>query len=164
MQPLVGVLMGSKSDWNTMQHCCATLESLGIACEARVISAHRAPQALVDYAQSARSRGLEVIIAGAGGAAHLPGVTAALTDLPVLGIPMETTALGGLDSLLSIVQMPGGIPVATFAIGKAGAVNAAVFAATILAGKRPEVLAALQAFRDKQTQAVLDQPDPRAAT
>jgi 5-(carboxyamino)imidazole ribonucleotide mutase len=161
MPPLVGLIMGSQSDWETLSHAAQTLESLGIPYETRVISAHRAPDLLFEYAATAEQRGLEVIIAGAGGAAHLPGVTAAKTALPVLGVPMETRALGGLDSLLSIVQMPAGIPVATMAIGRAGAVNAALFAAAILANKHGRFRDALNDFRAKQTRAVIDHPDPR---
>ncbi|MBI5812415.1 MAG: 5-(carboxyamino)imidazole ribonucleotide mutase [Meiothermus silvanus] len=153
--------MGSKSDWETMRHAALTLEQLGIAHEVRVVSAHRTPDLLFEYAASAKERGLEVIIAGAGGAAHLPGMTAAKTPLPVLGVPVESHSLKGLDSLLSIVQMPAGIPVATLAIGRAGAVNAALLAASILANKYPEVAARLEAYRQQQTQSVLAQPDPR---
>jgi 5-(carboxyamino)imidazole ribonucleotide mutase len=160
-QPLVGVIMGSKSDWETMSHTVKTLETLGVPCEVRVISAHRAPDLLFEYASSAQGRGLEVIIAAAGGAAHLAGVTAAKTPLPVLGVPMESPALKGLDSLLSIVQMPAGIPVGTLAIGKPGAINAAVFAASILALKHSAIRDALAAFRQKQTQAIVEHPDPR---
>ncbi|WP_419187083.1 5-(carboxyamino)imidazole ribonucleotide mutase [Allomeiothermus silvanus] len=159
--PKVGVIMGSKSDWETMRHAALTLEQLGIAHEVRVVSAHRTPDLLFEYAASAKERGLEVIIAGAGGAAHLPGMTAAKTPLPVLGVPVESHSLKGLDSLLSIVQMPAGIPVATLAIGRAGAVNAALLAASILANKYPEVAARLEAYRQQQTQSVLAQPDPR---
>jgi 5-(carboxyamino)imidazole ribonucleotide mutase len=161
MKPLVGVIMGSVSDWATMKHTTETLESLGVAYEARVVSAHRTPDLLFEYAGSAVGRGLEVIIAGAGGAAHLPGMTAAKTRLPVLGVPVKSRALGGLDSLLSIVQMPRGVPVATLAIGKSGAVNAAVLAAAILANKHPAIAAALDKYRAAQTAQVLDQPDPR---
>lgn len=159
--PKVGVIMGSKSDWETMRHAALTLEQLGIAHEVRVVSAHRTPDLLFEYAASAKERGLEVIIAGAGGAAHPPGMTAAKTPLPVLGVPVESHSLKGLDSLLSIVQMPAGIPVATLAIGRAGAVNAALLAASILANKYPEVAARLEAYRQQQTQSVLAQPDPR---
>nr|WP_255418285.1 MULTISPECIES: 5-(carboxyamino)imidazole ribonucleotide mutase [unclassified Meiothermus] len=159
--PKVGVIMGSKSDWETMRHTALTLEQLGIPYEVRVVSAHRTPDLLFEYAASAKGRGLEVIIAGAGGAAHLPGMTAAKTPLPVLGVPVESHSLKGLDSLLSIVQMPAGIPVATLAIGRAGAVNAALLAASILANKYPEVAASLEAYRQQQTQSVLAQPDPR---
>jgi 5-(carboxyamino)imidazole ribonucleotide mutase len=159
--PKVGIIMGSISDWETMSHAAATLEHLGIPFETRVVSAHRTPDLLFDYASKAESRGLQVIIAGAGGAAHLPGMTAAKTLLPVLGVPVESKALRGVDSLLSIVQMPAGVPVATFAIGKAGAINAALFAAQILALKDGAVRAALARQRDEQTMAVLERPDPR---
>ena len=161
MQPLVGIIMGSQSDWDTMQHSADKLTALGVPHEVRIVSAHRTPQLLVEYATTAESRGLEVIIAGAGGAAHLPGMTAAMTLLPVLGVPVESRALHGVDSLLSIVQMPAGIPVATLAIGKAGAINAALLATAILAGKRPELRLALRRFRDEQTENVLNAPDPR---
>jgi 5-(carboxyamino)imidazole ribonucleotide mutase len=154
--------MGSKSDWETMSHAARTLDSLAIAYEARVMSAHRTPALVDEYAGSAEDRGLEVIIAGAGGAAHLAGVTAAKTVLPVLGVPIQSRALNGIDSLLSIVQMPGGIPVGTLAIGNAGAVNAALLAAAILANKYPEIRQALRRYREAQTQAVLAQTDPRA--
>jgi 5-(carboxyamino)imidazole ribonucleotide mutase len=164
MPPLVGVIMGSKSDWETMTHAAQTLEALGIAHEVRVISAHRTPDQLFEYAASAESRGLQVIIAAAGGAAHLAGVTAAKTALPVLGVPIESKALHGLDSLLSIVQMPAGIPVATLAIGRAGAVNAALFAAAILAAGHPPIKEALRRYREQQARAVLDHPDPREGT
>ncbi len=153
--------MGSVSDWETMSHAAATLEQLGIPFETRVVSAHRTPDLLFEYASTAESRGLEVIIAGAGGAAHLPGMTAAKTLLPVLGVPVESKVLRGVDSLLSIVQMPAGVPVATFAIGKAGAINAALYAAQILARKDEAVRAALARQREEQTQAVLGRPDPR---
>ncbi len=153
--------MGSSSDWETMQGAADTLESLHIAHEIRVISAHRTPDLLFEYAEAARGRGLKAIIAGAGGAAHLPGMTAAKTSVPVLGVPVQTKALGGIDSLLSIAQMPSGIPVATFAIGAAGARNAALFAAALLANEFDEVRAALDAFRAAQTAAVLNKPDPR---
>ena len=159
--PLVGVIMGSKSDWETMRHTTATLEALNIPFETRVVSAHRTPDLLFEYAAAAAGRGLEAIIAGAGGAAHLPGMCAAKTALPVLGVPVESKALKGLDSLLSIAQMPAGIPVATLAIGRAGAINAALLAAAILANKYPEIRAALHGFRARQTQAVLDDPDPQ---
>lgn len=149
--PLVGVIMGSQSDWDTMQHCAKQLAELGVPHEVKAISAHRTPDLLFDYASNAAARGLEVIIAAAGCAAHLAGVTAAKTPLPVLGVPMESKFMGGLDSLLSMVQMPGGVPVATFAIGKAGAVNAALFATTLLGNKHPEFRAAYEAFRKKQT-------------
>ncbi|HXG92582.1 MAG TPA: 5-(carboxyamino)imidazole ribonucleotide mutase [Blastocatellia bacterium] len=161
MQPLVGVIMGSKSDWETMSHAAQTLEALGIAYEARVVSAHRTPDLLFEYASSAESRGLEVIIAGAGGAAHLPGMTAAKTVLPVIGVPVESKTLKGVDSLLSIVQMPAGIPVATLAIGRAGAVNAALLAAAILGIRHAEIRESLRRYRDNQTQSVLANPDPR---
>jgi 5-(carboxyamino)imidazole ribonucleotide mutase len=161
MKTLVGIIMGSTSDWDTMQHAADTLTSLKIAHEVKVVSAHRTPDLLFEYAASARSRGLKAIIAGAGGAAHLPGMTAAKTTLPVLGVPVQSKTLNGLDSLLSIVQMPGGVPVATFAIGAAGAKNAALFAASILALELPEVQQALDAMRTAQTAAVLAKPDPR---
>lgn len=159
--PIIGVVMGSRSDWDTMQHAVAKLEALGVPHEVRVVSAHRTPELLVEYAKTARERGLRAIIAGAGGAAHLPGMIAAMTPLPVLGVPVQSKALSGLDSLLSIVQMPAGVPVATFAIGQAGAANAGLFAAALLAAELPAVGEALDAFRDAQTRAVLDQPDPR---
>jgi len=161
MKPLVGIIMGSQSDWDTMRAAAVLLEQLGVPHEVRVVSAHRTPDLLFDYASTAAGRGLEVIIAGAGGAAHLPGMTAAKTALPVLGVPVQSKTLNGLDSLLSIVQMPKGIPVATFAIGAAGAANAALFAAAILAIRHPQVGAALAAFRAQQTDAVLAEPDPR---
>jgi len=154
--------MGSKSDWETMAHAAQTLESLRIPFEVRVVSAHRTPDLLFEYAAAAAGRGLEVIVAGAGGAAHLPGMAAAKTTLPVLGVPVESKALKGLDSLLSIVQMPAGIPVATLAIGRAGAVNAALLAAAILANKYPQFRETLERYRAAQTQSVLDNPDPRA--
>jgi 5-(carboxyamino)imidazole ribonucleotide mutase len=153
--------MGSKSDWETMSNAAQTLESLGIAFEVRVLSAHRTPDQLFEYVESAEQRGLEVIIAAAGGAAHLAGVAAAKTLLPVLGVPMESKALKGLDSLLSMVQMPAGIPVGTLAIGRAGAVNAALFAAAILGNKSPEVREAIRAYRKAQADAILAHPDPR---
>jgi 5-(carboxyamino)imidazole ribonucleotide mutase len=161
MKVRVGIIMGSSSDWETMQGAADTLDSLHIAHEIRVISAHRTPDLLFEYAEAARERGLKAIIAGAGGAAHLPGMTAAKTSVPVLGVPVQTKALGGIDSLLSIAQMPSGIPVATFAIGAAGARNAALFAAALLANEFAEVRAALDAFRAAQTAAVLNKPDPR---
>jgi len=161
MKPLVGVIMGSVSDWSTMRHAADTLQSLGVPFETRVVSAHRTPDLLFEYAESAAARGLEVLIAGAGGAAHLPGMTAAKTRLPVLGVPIRSRALGGLDSLLSIVQMPRGIPVGTLAIGHAGAVNAALLAAAILANKYPEIAATLDAYRARQTAEVLEHRDPR---
>jgi len=151
----VGLIMGSTSDWETMRHAAESLESLGVPFEKRVVSAHRTPRLMFEYATSAAARGLRVLIAGAGGAAHLPGMTASLTALPVLGIPVETTSLKGLDSLCSIVQMPGGIPVATFAIGKPGAVNAGLFAASILAHDHPAIARALEARRRAQTRKVL---------
>ena len=159
--PLVGIVMGSRSDWETMQHAAARLELLGVPHEVRVVSAHRTPDVLFEYAAGARARGLRAIIAGAGGAAHLPGMLAAKTPVPVLGVPVQSRALNGMDSLLSIVQMPAGIPVATFAIGNAGAANAALFAAAMLAAERPEVGAALDAFRRKQTEDVAGNDDPR---
>lgn len=161
MKPIVGVIMGSKSDWETLQHTAETLQQLAIPFEVRVVSAHRTPQLLFEYAEGAKSRGLEVIIAGAGGAAHLPGMTAAKTAIPVLGVPVETQSLKGMDSLLSIVQMPAGIPVGTLAIGRAGAINAALLAAAILALKDKNIAQLLEQYRERQTQAVLDQPDPR---
>jgi 5-(carboxyamino)imidazole ribonucleotide mutase len=153
--------MGSRSDWETMEHTARTLETLGIPFETRVVSAHRTPDLLFEYAGSAEGRGLEVIVAGAGGAAHLPGMAASKTTLPVIGVPVESKALKGMDSLLSIAQMPAGIPVATLAIGRAGATNAALLAASILGNKYPEIKAALQRYRDEQTRSVLDRPDPR---
>jgi len=161
--PLVGVIMGSRSDWETMRHAVETLDALGVPNETRVVSAHRTPDLLFEYASSAHSRGLRVIIAGAGGAAHLPGMVAAKTTLPVLGVPVESKALQGIDSLLSIVQMPAGVPVGTLAIGRPGAINAALLAAAILANDNAELRAALEAFRESQTKAVLDQPDPATA-
>lgn len=158
----VGIVMGSTSDWETMQHAAQRLERLGIPHEVRVVSAHRTPDLLFRYAEEAGPRGLRAIIAGAGGAAHLPGMLAAKTAVPVLGVPVQSKALNGLDSLLSIVQMPAGIPVATFAIGQAGAANAALFAAALLAHDHDDVAAALEAFRTEQTETVLARPDPRA--
>ena len=157
---LIGVIMGSRSDWETMQHTAETLKQLAIPFEAQVVSAHRTPDLLFEYASSAEARGLEVIIAGAGGAAHLPGMTAAKTSLPVLGVPVESKTLKGMDSLLSIVQMPAGIPVATLAIGRAGAVNAALLAASILGNKYPDIKKALDDYREVQTKTVLENPDP----
>jgi 5-(carboxyamino)imidazole ribonucleotide mutase len=159
--PLVGIIMGSKSDWETMSHAATTLEALGVAFEVKVVSAHRTPDLLFDYAGTAEARGLEIIIAGAGGAAHLPGMAAAKTALPVLGVPVQSKALNGIDSLLSIAQMPAGIPVGTLAIGRAGAINAALLATAILARKHDELRAALARFREKQTNDVLANPDPR---
>lgn len=159
--PLVGVIMGSRSDWDTMQHVCHALEKLCVPYEARVVSAHRTPDLLFDYAGSAAERGLRLIIAGAGGAAHLPGMAASKTHLPVIGVPVESRVLRGVDSLLSIVQMPAGVPVATVAIGKAGATNAGILAASILCSEFPEVLQALLDFRKTQTETVLSNPDPR---
>ncbi|MFT3792646.1 MAG: 5-(carboxyamino)imidazole ribonucleotide mutase [Rudaea sp.] len=158
----IGIVMGSRSDWETMSHAAGTLDQLGIAHEVRVVSAHRTPDLLFGYAVDAAARGLKAIIAGAGGAAHLPGMLAAKTALPVLGVPVSSHALNGIDSLLSIVQMPAGVPVATFAIGKAGATNAALFAASLLALEDESVARALNAFRTAQTESVLAQPDPRA--
>jgi 5-(carboxyamino)imidazole ribonucleotide mutase len=163
MKPLVGIIMGSSSDWETMQGAADILGSLGIAHEVRVVSAHRTPDLLYEYAASARERGLKAIIAGAGGAAHLPGMTAAKTPVPVLGVPVQSKVLNGIDSLLSIAQMPTGVPVATFAIGSAGAKNAALFAAAILANEHDGIRAALDAFRQAQTAAVLAKPDPRTS-
>ena len=161
MSNLVAVIMGSKSDWETMRHAVETLEQLGISYEAKVVSAHRTPDLLFEFANKAEERNFEVIIAGAGGAAHLPGMAAAKTSLPVLGVPIESKMLKGMDSLLSIVQMPAGIPVGTLAIGRAGAVNAALLAASILANKYPEIKTALKHYREEQTQRVLENPDPR---
>jgi 5-(carboxyamino)imidazole ribonucleotide mutase len=159
--PLVGIVMGSRSDWDTMQHAAARLEQLGVPHEVKVVSAHRTPDVLFDYAATAQARGLRAIIAGAGGAAHLPGMLAAKTPVPVLGVPVQSKALNGMDSLLSIVQMPAGIPVATFAIGIAGAANAALFAAAMLAPGDPAIAAALAAFRQRQTDDVAGNDDPR---
>lgn len=158
--PVVGIIMGSKSDWSTMSHVAETLDQLGIAYETRVVSAHRTPDLMFEYASSARARGIEVIVAGAGGAAHLPGMTAAKTILPVIGVPVESASLKGLDSLLSIAQMPGGVPVATMAIGKPGAVNAALLAARVLGVAHPQVADALERFVASQSEAVLADPDP----
>ena len=160
---LVGLIMGSKSDWDTMQHAAQILDALGVPHETKIVSAHRTPDLLFEYAASAEPRGIEVIIAGAGGAAHLPGMAAAKTVLPVLGVPVESKALQGIDSLLSIVQMPAGVPVGTLAIGKPGAINAALLAASIVAISRPDVRDRLRAFRAEQTNAVLAQPDPAAS-
>ncbi len=159
--PPIGIIMGSRSDWPTMEHAAQALDALGIPYEAEVVSAHRTPEKLFSYAKSARDRGLKLIIAGAGGAAHLPGMVAALTPLPVLGVPVESKALHGLDSLLSIVQMPGGVPAATFAIGPSGAKNAGLFAAAILALTDEALAQRLDAYRQAQTAVVLQHPDPR---
>ncbi|MGH8548466.1 MAG: 5-(carboxyamino)imidazole ribonucleotide mutase [Methylococcales bacterium] len=164
MPPRVGIVMGSKSDWETMLHAEEMLNRLNIPCEVRVVSAHRTPDQLYSYASDAKQRGLEIIIAGAGGAAHLPGMIAAKTILPVLGVPIQSKTLNGMDSLLSIVQMPAGIPVATLAIGKAGAVNAALLAASILALKYPEYAQSLEEFRKQQSEAVINDPDPRKSS
>jgi 5-(carboxyamino)imidazole ribonucleotide mutase len=161
MEPQIGIIMGSKSDWDTMRHASETLDALGIPCDVRVVSAHRTPDLLYEYAESAVDRGLKVIIAGAGGAAHLPGMAAAKTRLPVFGVPVESKALKGMDSLLSIAQMPGGIPVGCMAIGKAGAINAALLAAAVLATSDSTVAAALDNFRTNQTNTVLENDDPR---
>jgi 5-(carboxyamino)imidazole ribonucleotide mutase len=158
--PRVGVIMGSRSDWETMRHAVETLDELGVACETRVVSAHRTPDLLFEYASTAAERGLQVIVAGAGGAAHLPGMTAAKTHLPVLGVPVESKALKGMDSLLSIAQMPAGVPVGTLAIGRSGAVNAALLAAAIVALQDEAVRERLVAFRETQTAQVLANPDP----
>lgn len=161
--PLVALIMGSKSDWETMQHAADMLTALGVPHETKVVSAHRTPDLLFEYAASAEARGIQVIIAGAGGSAHLPGMTAAKTVLPVLGVPVESKALQGIDSLLSIVQMPAGVPVGTLAIGKPGAINAALLAAAIVGATRPDIREALRTFRDEQTTAVLSQPNPAAS-
>ena len=164
MKPLVGIIMGSQSDWDTMRAAAEILDQLAVAHEVRIVSAHRTPDLLFEYASTARARGLEVIIAGAGGAAHLPGMTASKTSLPVLGVPVQSKALNGMDSLLSIVQMPAGVPVATFAIGMAGAKNAALFAGSILAARYPAIGTELEKFRARQTDSVLQNPDPAATT
>lgn len=161
MKPLVGIIMGSRSDWDTMSHSADVLSSLGVPYEVQVVSAHRTPDWMIEYAATAEERGLEVIIAGAGGAAHLPGMTASKTVLPVIGVPVESKALQGMDSLLSIVQMPGGVPVGTCAIGRAGAVNAALYASSILGLKFPEYREAVRKYKEKQTQSVMDSRDPR---
>ncbi len=163
MTALIGIIMGSTSDWDTMQHAAQTLETLNIPHEVEVVSAHRTPDKLFSYAETAETRGLEVIIAGAGGAAHLPGMTAAKTSLPVLGVPVQSKALNGMDSLLSIVQMPAGIPVGTLAIGRAGAINSALLAASIIANTHPEFKEKIKQFRQNQTESVLAHPDPREA-
>ena len=164
MKPLVGIIMGSQSDWETLQHTAATLEQLGVAFETTVVSAHRTPDLLFEYCSAARDRGLQVIVAGAGGAAHLPGMAASKTPLPILGVPVESKALKGLDSLLSIAQMPAGIPVGTLAIGKPGAINAALLAASILALHDAALAGRLDTWRAQQTAKVLANPDPRLAT
>ncbi|MFT5182763.1 MAG: 5-(carboxyamino)imidazole ribonucleotide mutase [Alphaproteobacteria bacterium] len=156
--PIIGIIMGSQSDWQTMRHTAETLEALGVEHEVQIVSAHRTPDRLADYAKTARSRGLKVIIAGAGGAAHLPGMTAAMTPVPVLGVPVESKALSGMDSLLSIVQMPAGVPVGTLAIGRAGAINAALLAAAIIATQDTVVAQALDDWRAQQTDSVADAP------
>lgn len=162
MKPiLIGLIMGSQSDWQTLIHAAQTLDALNIGYEAEIVSAHRTPDKLFQYAEQAEKRGLEVIIAGAGGAAHLPGMVAAKTSLPVLGVPVMSQTLNGVDSLLSIVQMPAGIPVGTLSIGKAGAINSALFAAAILANKYPDIRATLKRYREQQTQKVLDNPNPK---
>jgi 5-(carboxyamino)imidazole ribonucleotide mutase len=163
MNPLIGLVMGSQSDWDTLKGASQTLDALQLAHETRVVSAHRTPDLLFAYAEAARTRGLQVLIAGAGGAAHLPGMLAAKTPLPVLGVPIQSRALNGMDSLLSIVQMPAGIPVGTLAIGTAGAVNAALLAAAIVGLSQPAVMAAVERFRSEQRERVLAQPDPRQA-
>jgi 5-(carboxyamino)imidazole ribonucleotide mutase len=160
-RPRVGIIMGSRNDWETMQHAADRLNEFGVPYEARIVSAHRTPDMLFDYAEQAESRGIEVIIAGAGGAAHLPGMCAAKTCLPILGVPVESAVLRGVDSLLSIVQMPAGVPVATLAIGKGGAINAGLLAVAILAIKDPPLREKLKQWRSKQTQTVLEHPDPR---
>ncbi len=161
-EPVVGVIMGSRSDWDTMRHACDTLEDLGVAYETRVVSAHRTPDLMAEYARTAAERGLQVLIAGAGGAAHLPGMTAAHTHLPVLGVPVESHALKGMDSLLSIAQMPAGVPVGTLAIGRSGAINAALLAAEIVALQDEKLRERVVHFRREQTRSVLDRPDPAA--
>jgi 5-(carboxyamino)imidazole ribonucleotide mutase len=158
-EPLVGIIMGSSSDWETMRHAADTLDQLGVPHETKIVSAHRTPKRLYDYAHSAKERGLSVIIAGAGGAAHLPGMTASMTSLPVLGVPIESQALKGIDSLLSIVQMPAGVPVGTLAIGKPGAINAALLAAAVLAGNDAELGRRLEAWREAQTGSVAEAPE-----
>ncbi|MBS0223875.1 MAG: 5-(carboxyamino)imidazole ribonucleotide mutase [Proteobacteria bacterium] len=162
-RPLVGLIMGSQSDWATMRHSAETLAALGVPCEARIVSAHRTPKRLVAYASGAKARGLKVIIAGAGGAAHLPGMTASMTPLPVLGVPVESAALKGMDSLLSIVQMPAGVPVGTLAIGKSGAINAAILAASIIGLDNAKIMAAVERWRTRQTEAVAAAPSDETA-
>lgn len=159
--PLVGVIMGSRSDWDTMKHAVEVLERLGVPHEVRVVSAHRTPDLLFEYASTAEERGLRVVIAGAGGAAHLPGMVASKSVIPVLGVPVQSRALNGLDSLLSIVQMPGGVPVGALAIGRAGATNAAILAAQMLGAEFPDIREAVRAYRDERTRTVLEDPDPR---
>jgi 5-(carboxyamino)imidazole ribonucleotide mutase len=163
-RPLVGVIMGSQSDWSTMKHAADMLALLGVPYETRIVSAHRTPQRMMEYAVAAKSRGLKVIIAGAGGAAHLPGMTASFTALPVLGVPVESQALKGMDSLMSIVQMPGGVPVGTLAIGKGGATNAGLLAASIVGLSDAKIMAAVEAWRARQTQAVADHPASEKAS
>ena len=158
-EPLIGIIMGSSSDWETMRHAAETLDQLGVPHETKIVSAHRTPKRLYEYAHSAKGRGLKLVIAGAGGAAHLPGMTASMTSLPVLGVPIETHALKGMDSLLSIVQMPAGVPVGTLAIGKAGAVNAALLAAAMLASEDEALSRRLEAWREKQTGSVAEAPE-----
>ena len=158
-QPLVGIIMGSSSDWETMRHAAETLDRLGVAHEVKVVSAHRTPKRLYDYASSAKGRGLKLIIAGAGGAAHLPGMAASMTSLPVLGVPVESQALKGIDSLLSIVQMPAGVPVGTLAIGKAGAINAGLLAASILASNDAQLAERVESYREEQTSSVAETPE-----
>jgi 5-(carboxyamino)imidazole ribonucleotide mutase len=159
VEPLVGIIMGSRSDWETMRHAAETLDELGVAYETKIVSAHRTPRRLYDYASSARERGLKVVIAGAGGAAHLPGMTASMTSLPVLGVPIESHALKGMDSLLSIVQMPAGVPVGTLAIGKAGSINAALLATAMLANSDGALAGRLEEWREKQTGSVAEAPE-----
>jgi 5-(carboxyamino)imidazole ribonucleotide mutase len=158
-QPLVGIIMGSSSDWETMRHAAETLDKLGVEHEVKVVSAHRTPKRLYEYASSAKGRGLKLIIAGAGGAAHLPGMAASMTSLPVLGVPVESQALKGMDSLLSIVQMPAGVPVGTLAIGRAGAVNAGLLAASILASNDEELASRVESYREEQTRSVAESPE-----
>jgi len=157
--PLIGIIMGSRSDWETMRHAAEMLDTLGVPYETKIVSAHRTPKRLYDYAHSARERGLRVIVAGAGGAAHLPGMAASMTSLPVLGVPVETQSLKGIDSLLSIVQMPAGVPVGTLAIGKSGAINAALLAAAILASSDTQLAARIDRFREEQTSSVAETPE-----